>query len=70
LTTTLEQMAGGVWRLITTQGADANTPQGADRLNALALQAKGIGDAYLRSGGRYRFHKPYPWTCPPRERNP
>lgn len=70
LATSLERMHSGQWRLVTRDGADAKTAEGAAKLNAWALQAKRIGDAYLKSGGRYRFHKPYPWTCPASKRNP
>lgn len=66
LPTTLERMDTGQWSLVTAEGADARTPQGARRLNELVLQAKSIGDEYLKSGGRYRFHMPYQWTYPSR----
>jgi hypothetical protein len=64
LPTTLERMDTGQWSLVTAEGADAQTQEGARRLRELALQAKSIGDEYLKSGGRYRFHMPYQWTYP------
>jgi hypothetical protein len=65
LPTILEPMRQGKWRITTAEGANARTAEGTARLNELALTARQIGDAYARAGGRYRFHKPYPWTYSP-----
>jgi hypothetical protein len=58
MATTIERMANRRWQIVTLEGGD-RTPEGRARLERLAEQAKEIGRAYARTGGRYRFHDPY-----------
>jgi len=48
------------WGLFSTEGFNFKIPEDRDKCEQLQEKIKVIGQAYAKSGGRYRFHQCYP----------